>query len=73
MDGRYSFVFFSSDREEPMHIHVKRDDKLVKFCLSPKQQAKNRGFSANELRQIERLVDKQHDRIVEAWHEYFNL
>ena len=23
--GPYSFVFFSSDRGEPVHIHVKRD------------------------------------------------
>lgn len=72
-DGPYNFVFFSSDREEPMHIHVKRDDKLVKFWLSPNKQAKNRGFSAHELRRIERLVDKHHDTLVEAWHEYFNL
>jgi hypothetical protein len=72
IDGPYSFVFFSSDREEPIHIHVKRDDKLAKFWLSPIKTAKNRGFSSHELRRIERFVMKHQDELKEAWHEYFN-
>ena len=32
-DGPYSFVFFSSDRGEPVHIHVKRERRVVKFWL----------------------------------------
>ena len=32
-DGPYSFIFFSSDRGEPPHIHVKRDRQLAKFWL----------------------------------------
>ena len=31
----YGFVFFSSDKGEPMHIHVKRDRQIAKFWLSP--------------------------------------
>ena len=34
-DGPYSFVFFSSDRGEPVHIHVKRKRRVVKFWLDP--------------------------------------
>ena len=33
--GAYKFVFFSSDREEPVHIHVKRDRQIAKFWLAP--------------------------------------
>ena len=33
--GPYSFIFFSSDRGEPAHIHVKRDRQIVKFWLQP--------------------------------------
>jgi hypothetical protein len=31
----------------------------------------NRGFREHELNEIERLVKKHQDRLMEAWHEYF--
>ncbi|MCB0084802.1 MAG: DUF4160 domain-containing protein [Caldilineaceae bacterium] len=46
-EGPYSFIFFSSDRGELPHIHVKRDRQLAKFWLRPVSFAKNRGFSEN--------------------------
>ncbi len=70
-DGPYSFVFFSSDRTEPMHIHVKRDRQVVKFWLDPIEQAANRGFSEPELNVIERLVRKHEQALRQGWHEYF--
>jgi hypothetical protein len=70
-DGPYTFVFFSSDRGEPLHVHVKRDQHIAKFWLEPISPAKNRGFAAHELRQIERLVVKHRVTLMEAWHEYF--
>lgn len=70
--GPYSFVFFSSDRTEPPHIHVKRDRHVVKFWLEPVELAKNRGFSEHELNQIERLVVDYQSALLEAWHDYFN-
>lgn len=70
-DGPYTFVFFSSDRDEPLHVHVKRDQQIVKFWLNPVALAKNRGFPAHELRQIERLVLKHRATLMEAWDEYF--
>jgi Domain of unknown function (DUF4160) len=50
--GPYRFFFFSSDRHEPPHVHVKRDDKLAKFWLAPVRDAYNYGFSARELNRI---------------------
>lgn len=70
-DGPYSFIFFSSDRGEPIHIHVKRDDQLVKFWLNPVAMAKNRGFNLHELGQIAKLVVKHEQTLMEAWHDYF--
>ena len=69
--GPYSFVFFSSDRNEPRHIHVKRDRQIAKFWLDPVALAKNRGFSEHELKDIERLVVDRRDLLQEAWNEYF--
>jgi hypothetical protein len=70
-DGPYAFVFFSSDRTEPPHIHVKRDANVCKFWLQPVHLAKNRGFPVHELNEIERLVNKHLQKLLEAWHEYF--
>jgi hypothetical protein len=70
-DGPFSFIFFSSDRGEPPHIHVSRDRQIAKFWLDPVTLAKNRGFAEHELKRIERLVVQQRDLLLEAWHEYF--
>jgi len=70
-EGPYSFVFFSSDKGEPPHIHVQRDRKLVKYWLSPISFAKNRGFPEHELTRIERLIVKHESMFMEAWHDYF--
>jgi Domain of unknown function (DUF4160) len=70
-DGAYAFVFFSSDRGEPPHIHVKRDRQIAKFWLDPVALAKNRGFSEHELNDIGRLVRQHRSFLLEAWHEYF--
>jgi hypothetical protein len=70
--GPYSFIFFSSDRPEPPHIHVKRDRQIVKYWLEPISLAKNRGFKGHELRRIARLVEENRLILLEAWHEHFN-
>lgn len=53
--GPYNFIFFSSDRGEPPHIH-KRDKQIAKFWLDPVSLETNRGFKKHELKQIDRLV-----------------
>jgi len=70
--GPYSFVFFSSDQSEPIHIHVKRDRHVVKFWLDPIKLAKNFGFADHEINRIERLVVEHQKILIEAWHEHFD-
>lgn len=70
--GPYSFVFFSSDRAEPMHVHVKRDRDVAKFWLEPIELANNFGFGDHEVNRIGRLVTEHQDFLIEAWHEYFD-
>lgn len=70
--GPYSFIFFSSDRGEPAHIHVKRDRQLAKFWLSSVSVATNRGFKDHELNEISRLVKEHKQKLLEAWHDYFD-
>jgi len=69
--GPYRLFFFSSDRGEPVHVHVARDRKAAKLWLSPVRVEYNHGFSAAELRKVEALVARHEDDIRKAWHEYF--
>lgn len=70
-DGPYSFIFFSSDENEPPHIHVKRERMIVKFWLKPVSVAKNRGFKPHEVNRIEWLIAKHEELLLEEWHDYF--
>lgn len=54
--GPYWFVFYSFDCNEPMHVHVRRDQQHCKFWLAPVQLEWNHGFSARELNEIRHLV-----------------
>ncbi|MDO9470152.1 MAG: DUF4160 domain-containing protein [Nitrosomonas sp.] len=40
----YRFFFFASDRDEPLHIHVERKDKIAKFWLDPVRLQSSGGF-----------------------------
>ena len=70
-EGPYVFAFFASDRPEPRHIHVKRDEQAVKFWLEPVSVAKNLGFAEHELRDIERRVLLHQAEFVRAWDDFF--
>lgn len=67
--GPYSFIFFSSDRCEPAHIHLKRDRKIAKFWLNPVRLEKNRGFKDHELNKIIKIVEDHQNEILEAWRD----
>jgi hypothetical protein len=56
----YRFFFFSSDRNERVHVHVAREGKAAKFWLSPTRVEYNYGFAPKELGRIEGLV-REHE------------
>lgn len=70
--GPYRFFFFASDRQEPAHVHVKRDHKLAKFWLLPVREAYNYGFSSTELKRIAAIVEENEAALLKAWHEFFD-
>jgi len=69
--GPYRVYFFSSDGREPPHVHVDRDDRMVKFWLAPLRCDQNHGFPAIELRKIEGILKAHQPRLVGAWYDYF--
>ena len=69
--GPYRFFFYSSDRNEPPHIHVERDDNVAKFWLDPVRLQSSGGFSRVEIGRIEKLVIEHQQELLEAWNAYF--
>lgn len=68
--GRYRFVFFSNEGNEPPHIHAKADGNEAKFWLGPVALASNYGFKVHELNTIKRIVEQYEQEFLEAWNEH---
>ncbi len=68
-----SHLFLQPRTEEPPHVHIDRDNLSAKFWLNPVSLGRNRGFSARELRQVERIVRENRQQLLEAWNEYFGI
>ncbi len=69
--GSYRLYFYSHEPYEPPHVHIDRDEQTCKFWLEPVALARNLGFSAKELRYVERLIIRNQQRLLETWHAYF--
>jgi len=68
--GSFRFHFYSDERNEPAHIHVRTSHGECKFWLDPITLAKNRGLTAHEVRSVERLVYEYEDMLKEKYNEY---
>ncbi len=71
--GPYRIYFYSHEPNEPPHVHVDRDRLSAKFWLNPVGLARNLGFGAKELRQIERLIAEHQAKLLEKWNGYFSI
>lgn len=70
--GPYRFYFYGHDLiNEPPHVHVDRDELSAKFWLNPVALARNLGFSAIELRKIERIVSEHQSELLERWQKEY--
>ena len=68
--GPYRLYFYSHEPNEPAHIHIDRDNQSCKFWLNPVVLARNLGFSAKELRDIEKIVIDNSQTLLEAWYAH---
>ena len=68
--GKYRFHFYSDERGEPPHVHVRSPDGECKFWLDPVLLARNNGIAAHELRTIERRVFENRGMLMEKYHEF---
>ena len=66
--GPYRIYFYSYDCVEPRHMHVDRENMSAKFWLDPDVSlAKNYGFKRKELRNIERIIRDNLERLRNEW------
>lgn len=70
--GPYRFFFYSDDRDEPIHVHIERDNKIAKFWLEPIRLNSSGGFSRVDLSRIHKIIEENRDKILEVWNEYFS-
>ena len=63
----YRFWFYEADLDEPVHIHVGKQDSEAKYWLDPIALSKSRGFREHELNEIEKILLEYRDDILEAW------
>ena len=66
----FSFFFYSNEHE-PMHVHIEKDNKTVKFNLIPIDLIKSKWFKASELIIIRLLVEGNLELFKQKWDEYF--
>ena len=70
--GPNRFFFYASDRTEPKHVHVEREDKVAKFWLAPVRLQASGGFSRAEILRLHELIRGNAEHLSEAWNAYFN-
>ena len=71
IDG-YKFRFYSSDINEPPHVHIIRDSSVAKIWLLPVRVEYNRGYNRPTLNRVVRLTRQHQERLLEAWNAHFN-
>ena len=71
-EGPYRFYFVSGDRNEPPHVHVRRDANYAKFWLDPVELQSSGNFRGTEIRRIYRIVQQHQIAFLEEWNAHFN-
>ena len=70
--GPYRFFFYSSDRDEPVHIHIEREDNIAKLWLDPIRLQNSGGFNRSEIFRIVSIINEHQIELLEAWDDYFS-
>ena len=68
----YKFRFYSSDVNEPPHVHIIRDDHVAKVWLESIEVEYHHGYNQSELNKIVKLTRQNQVKLLEVWNDYFN-
>ena len=61
--------FYSSEPDEPAHVHIHKAGCEAKFWIAPVQLSWNKGFRVADLRAIARILAAHEVALLEAWNE----
>lgn len=70
--GPYRFFFYSSDRVEPVHVHIESGDNIAKVWLDPIRLCNSGGFNRSDIRRILSIIKEHQIELMEAWNDYFS-
>ena len=71
--GPYRFFFFSRE-ESRIHVHVLSSTGEAKFWLEPTVAlASYHGLKPQELKKIQKIVEKEYEKIIKTWKSYFQV
>lgn len=66
-------LYFLSNEEDRMHIHVTCEDGEAKFWIEPLVSlAVYHGLSSRKLNEIRKIVEEHKHEIVKAWQKHFS-
>lgn len=68
----FRFFFFSNEPDEPIHVHVEKDDSYGKFWIDPFEEVYSSGFKRQELKQIMEIIQQNKQLIIDRWYEHFD-
>ena len=55
-----------------MHIHVRSSDGEAKFWMEPRVGlCRNYGFSSNEVKELQKVIEGHRYEIITAWKKHF--
>lgn len=66
----YRFYFFSQDANEPIHIHVEKQEKDAKLWIDTWEFVNVHGFKKHELNRILSIAKNHENEIRNRWNEH---
>jgi hypothetical protein len=70
---KFRFFFYSNDKTEPMHVHVKGPDGKAKFWVgSGVNLSWSSGLDAPTINELAKVVEQNAELIERAWNDHFS-
>ena len=63
----YRVGFYSSEPDEPAHVHVMKAGCEAKFWLEPVRLSWSKGYREHDLREIEAILNDHQTELLKAW------
>lgn len=67
----FVFFFYSNEKNEPMHIHVRKAGGYAKFWAEPIELACSKNMRTKELNRAEKLINQNIQLIIDKWNDTF--